>query len=175
MTGVTRQNNPLGKARNHQFEVSLDKRFSKGFNFNLAFTKSDVREKVFLPNEFDRTPPAVDHERKHPALPRRRHRHLRVALRQGPFVLANRRAEPYRRRMADLGNDGIAAGHYPQLGEISFSTATWMTSASIIPPSTDGLMSTRDSREMPRECPPRSIRASSHSGSTGCGETASNW
>jgi len=57
MTGVTRQNNPLGKSRNHQIEASLDKRFSKGFNFNFSFTASGVSEKLFLPNEYDRTPP----------------------------------------------------------------------------------------------------------------------
>jgi hypothetical protein len=56
MTGLTRTAVPVGKVKNRQFEVSADKRFSKGFNFTFSFTTTDVREKTFLGNEFDRTP-----------------------------------------------------------------------------------------------------------------------
>jgi hypothetical protein len=56
MTGLTRTSVPLGKVRNTQWEVSAEKRFSSGFNFNFSFTKTDVEEQVFLPNEFDRVP-----------------------------------------------------------------------------------------------------------------------
>ena len=56
MTGLTRTGNPVGKVRNDQFEISADKRFSHGFNFTFSFTSTDVREKLFLPNEYDRIP-----------------------------------------------------------------------------------------------------------------------
>jgi len=56
MTGLTQTANPIGKVKNRQFEVSIEKRFSKGFNFTASFTNTDVSEKVFLPNEYDRTP-----------------------------------------------------------------------------------------------------------------------
>jgi len=53
---LTNNQESVGKARTHAFELSVEKRFSKGFNFNLGYTALKVREKNFYFNQFDAEP-----------------------------------------------------------------------------------------------------------------------
>lgn len=47
---------PVGINRTHALEVTVDKRFSKGFNFFLGYTALSARDKDWYPNEFDTKP-----------------------------------------------------------------------------------------------------------------------
>jgi len=47
---------PVGAAKTHSLEVSLDKRFSKGFNFFLGYTALRVRDQDIFLNEYDAEP-----------------------------------------------------------------------------------------------------------------------
>ncbi len=54
--GVTNNTTPAGKARTHQFELNVEKRFSHGFNFNFGWTALSVRQKDFYYYEWDSEP-----------------------------------------------------------------------------------------------------------------------
>jgi hypothetical protein len=47
---------PVGAAKTHSIELSVDKRFSKGFNFFVGYTALRVRDKDTYLNEFDAEP-----------------------------------------------------------------------------------------------------------------------
>jgi hypothetical protein len=56
MNNVTNNTATLGYNRVHEFQFSVDKRFSKGFNFNFGYTAMKLREADFFYYEWDRTP-----------------------------------------------------------------------------------------------------------------------
>ncbi len=53
---LTNNTVPDGKVRTHSFELSVQKRFSRGFNLNFGYTALKVREKNFYFNECDTEP-----------------------------------------------------------------------------------------------------------------------
>jgi hypothetical protein len=53
---VNNNTTPAGKARTHQIELNVEKRFSHGFNFNFGYTAMSVREKNFYYYEWDAEP-----------------------------------------------------------------------------------------------------------------------
>lgn len=56
MNGLTNRMSPAGKVRSDALEVSFQRRFSKGFNFNVSYTLMRAREADFFYNEFDSLP-----------------------------------------------------------------------------------------------------------------------
>jgi len=56
MSGVSTATAPLGEARTHGLEVTFQRRFSKGFNLNLGYTRLRTREADFFNDEFDSLP-----------------------------------------------------------------------------------------------------------------------
>jgi hypothetical protein len=56
MNGVSTATAPLGAARTHGLEVTFQRRFSKGFNLNLGYTRLKAREADFFNDEFDALP-----------------------------------------------------------------------------------------------------------------------
>jgi hypothetical protein len=56
MNGLTNNTSSVGNAKSHEFQVSLDKRFSHGFDFNLGYTGMMLRSADFFYNEFDASP-----------------------------------------------------------------------------------------------------------------------
>jgi hypothetical protein len=53
---LTNNQESVGRARTHAFELNVEKRFSQGFNFNLGYTALKVKEKTFYFNQFDAEP-----------------------------------------------------------------------------------------------------------------------
>lgn len=53
---VTLNNSPLGLMRTHALEISFERRFSQGFNFNVGYTAMRGRERDWFANEFDPLP-----------------------------------------------------------------------------------------------------------------------
>lgn len=51
MNGIS-MSMPLGEVRTHSLELSVERRFAKGFNLNASYTRMKARETYFL-NEFD--------------------------------------------------------------------------------------------------------------------------
>ncbi len=47
---------PIGKVRTHALELSFERRFSKGFSLNFAYTRLKDREADYFHNEFDPLP-----------------------------------------------------------------------------------------------------------------------
>lgn len=47
---------PDGKVRTHEFDLNVEKRFARGFNFNFGWTALSVREKNFYFYEWDTEP-----------------------------------------------------------------------------------------------------------------------
>ncbi len=56
LSGLIRTNAPFGEARTHDLQLSLERRFSKGFNLNVAYTRLKSRAKDSYWNEFDPEP-----------------------------------------------------------------------------------------------------------------------
>lgn len=56
MSSLAQSNAPLGRMRTHSFELSLEKRFSKGFNFYAGFTRLKAREAVDFFNDWEAEP-----------------------------------------------------------------------------------------------------------------------
>lgn len=56
MTGLTFSDSPTGEVKTHSFEVSLQRRFSRGFNLNVYYTGMRQRDRDIYLNEFDPTP-----------------------------------------------------------------------------------------------------------------------
>jgi acylphosphatase len=53
---LTNNQESVGKAETHDFELSLQKRFSQGFNVNVGYAALKVNEKTFFFNQFDPEP-----------------------------------------------------------------------------------------------------------------------
>ncbi len=53
---LTNNTTPTGHVKTHDFELSVEKRFSKGFTMNFGYTGLKVREQNFYFNEFDPEP-----------------------------------------------------------------------------------------------------------------------
>jgi len=47
---------PVGRVKSHSFEISANKRFSRGFQFYFGYTNLWIREKDWFRNEFDAEP-----------------------------------------------------------------------------------------------------------------------
>jgi hypothetical protein len=56
MNGLTQNNVPNGKSRADYLELSVDRRFSKGLSFSLAYTRLWQKDADFYANEFDPVP-----------------------------------------------------------------------------------------------------------------------
>jgi hypothetical protein len=56
MTGLTNTADPGGEARSDALEVSFMRRFAKGFNLNVGYTRLRAREADVFLNEFDAKP-----------------------------------------------------------------------------------------------------------------------
>ena len=56
MSGLALRNAPYGEVRTDALEVSFEKRFSRGFNLNAAYTRLRGRVADFYQNEFDPAP-----------------------------------------------------------------------------------------------------------------------
>jgi hypothetical protein len=53
MNGLTNNTEYSSYTKTREFQLSFEKRFSKGWNFNLAYTAMRLREADFFANEFD--------------------------------------------------------------------------------------------------------------------------
>jgi len=53
MNGLTNNTEDSAYTKSHEFQASFEKRFSKGWNLNLGFTKMQLREADFFYDEFD--------------------------------------------------------------------------------------------------------------------------
>jgi hypothetical protein len=56
VNGLTANSYPAGFVRTHSIELSLERRFAKGFNLNAGYTWMRGREANFYANEFDASP-----------------------------------------------------------------------------------------------------------------------
>jgi hypothetical protein len=56
MNGLTQSNTPLGKSRTDSLQLTVQRRFAKGFNLNLGYTRMRARAADFFYNEFDSVP-----------------------------------------------------------------------------------------------------------------------
>jgi hypothetical protein len=56
MNGVTQANAPLGEVKTHEFEAVFERRFSKGFNLYVAYTRLYNRTADYFYNEWDALP-----------------------------------------------------------------------------------------------------------------------
>ena len=56
MSGMTQYYSSVGEARSHSLELSLGRRFSKGFNLNVGFTRLWADTKDIFLNQFDAEP-----------------------------------------------------------------------------------------------------------------------
>ncbi|MCL4402459.1 MAG: TonB-dependent receptor, partial [Acidobacteria bacterium] len=56
MNGVTNNTTPAGYTKDHEVQVSFEKRFSQGFNFNFGYTYMNLREADFFLYEWDQEP-----------------------------------------------------------------------------------------------------------------------
>ena len=52
MNGVNNKTLPLGEVKTHALEVTFERRFAKGFNLNMAYTRTYGRRNTYL-NEYD--------------------------------------------------------------------------------------------------------------------------
>ena len=55
MNGLTNNTEYSSYTKSHEFQASFEKRFAKGWNLNLAYTRMKLREADFFFNEFDTT------------------------------------------------------------------------------------------------------------------------
>lgn len=56
MSGLAQSYSPVGGAKTHSYEFSVQKRFSKGYNLTASYTHLRQREAVVFLNEFDSAP-----------------------------------------------------------------------------------------------------------------------
>jgi hypothetical protein len=56
MNGLTQNNAPLGKSRTDSLQLTVQRRFAKGFNLNLGYTRMHARAADFFYSEFDSEP-----------------------------------------------------------------------------------------------------------------------
>ena len=56
MNGLNDNSDPSGSARTHAFEMSLTKRFSRGFNVKSSYTRMFQDDRVIMENEFEASP-----------------------------------------------------------------------------------------------------------------------
>jgi hypothetical protein len=56
MSSLTNSSSNLGKARSASLEINLQRRFSNGFNLNVAYTRLDAHQADIFYNEFDPLP-----------------------------------------------------------------------------------------------------------------------
>jgi hypothetical protein len=56
LNGLSEQYSPQGEVKTHAFEVRFERRFSRGFNLNVAYTGMRGRARDFYFNEFDPLP-----------------------------------------------------------------------------------------------------------------------
>src|SRR5260221_97433 len=55
-TRVTNSTDPSGEARSHELEISYSRRFAKGLNLNVGYTRLHARQADFFSNEYDASP-----------------------------------------------------------------------------------------------------------------------
>ncbi len=55
MNGLTNNTEYSSYTKSHEFQTSFEKRFAKGWNLNLGYTRMNLREADFYFNEFDTT------------------------------------------------------------------------------------------------------------------------
>src|SRR5262249_31967057 len=79
MTGLSQRNASLGSARTNGIEATFNRRFSKGFNLNVAYTGTSGRIADWFPNTFDRVPAWRESTASRP------HRLTATGLYQFPF------------------------------------------------------------------------------------------
>jgi hypothetical protein len=56
MSSLSQSNSPLGKSKTHELNISLERRFSKGFNLQASYTRLHNDAADYFANEFDPTP-----------------------------------------------------------------------------------------------------------------------
>ena len=56
INGLTQSNSPLGESRTDSLQITLQRRFAKGFNLNAGYTRMRARAADFFYNEFDTSP-----------------------------------------------------------------------------------------------------------------------
>jgi hypothetical protein len=56
MNGLTNTTAPLGKARTDELDIYFQKRFSRGFNLNVSYTRTKARDRDYFYNQFDALP-----------------------------------------------------------------------------------------------------------------------
>jgi hypothetical protein len=56
MNGLNSSPSSYGTNRDHEFQLSVEKRFARGFNFNFGYTAQKLRAADFFYNEFDPAP-----------------------------------------------------------------------------------------------------------------------
>jgi hypothetical protein len=56
MSSLTQSMAPYGKAKTNAMEIKFDKRFSRGFNLNVGYTRLAARDATVYLNEFDPNP-----------------------------------------------------------------------------------------------------------------------
>jgi hypothetical protein len=56
MTGLSQTNAPIGRVRTNGVELTFNRRFSRGWNLNMAYTGTQARTANWMPNAFDRVP-----------------------------------------------------------------------------------------------------------------------
>ncbi len=79
VNGLTENYSPVGFVRTHALEVSLERRFNKGFNLNAGYTWTRGRAADFFANEFDAEPTWRDSNSIRP------HRFVASGIYQFPF------------------------------------------------------------------------------------------
>jgi hypothetical protein len=80
MNGLNRSSDPLGKARTHALEVNVQRRLSRGLNFNFSYTRMHQNDRLIMENEFN-TAPSV----WWPSDTARPHRAIATAIYELPF------------------------------------------------------------------------------------------
>jgi len=56
INGLTQSNSPVGASRTDSLQITLQRRFAKGFNLNAGYTRMRARAADFFYNEFDTSP-----------------------------------------------------------------------------------------------------------------------
>lgn len=79
MNSITNAGTPLGKARTDELDVYFQKRFSRGFNLNVGYTRTRAQDADFFYNEFDPLPSWRESNNSRP------HRLTGTAVWQLPF------------------------------------------------------------------------------------------
>jgi len=79
INGLTSNRFPLGSARSHSLELSMQRRFGSGFSFNTGYTRLQIYERDYFHNEFDAAPS------ERPSSDGRPHRFFATGILEMPF------------------------------------------------------------------------------------------